>query len=60
MIHDAQQGWISDIDDRLKRLSNLGDQLEAFAKAVDFEIFRTGPMKALTCSGGSQGGRPTF
>ena len=29
-----------DVDDRLKRLSDLGDHLEAFGKAVDFEIFR--------------------
>jgi IS5 family transposase len=37
-------------------LSALGDQLEAFAKAVDFEIFRAGLMKALAYSNGSQGG----
>ena len=29
-----------DMDERLKRLSDLGDQLEAFAAAVDFEMFR--------------------
>jgi len=29
-----------DVDDRLRRLSDLGDQLEAFRSAVDFEIFR--------------------
>jgi hypothetical protein len=29
-----------DIDDQLKRLSDLGDQLEAFRSAVDFEPFR--------------------
>jgi len=56
MIRDAQPGRIFDIDDRLKHLSALGDQLEAFAKAVDFEIFRAGLMKALAYSDGSQGG----
>jgi IS5 family transposase len=49
-----------DIDERLKRLSDLGDQLEAFAGAVDFEIFRTDLVKALAYSDGSQGGRPPF
>ena len=29
-----------DVDERLKRLSELGDQLEAYARAVDFEAFR--------------------
>jgi hypothetical protein len=29
-----------DVDERLQRLSDLGDQLEAFTAAVDFEIFR--------------------
>jgi hypothetical protein len=28
-----------DIDDRLKRLSDLGDQLETFRSAVDFELW---------------------
>jgi hypothetical protein len=36
-----------DFDDRLKRLSDLGDQLEAFGKAVDFEIFRADLVSAL-------------
>ena len=29
-----------DFDDRLKRLSDFGDQLEAFRAAVDFELSR--------------------
>ena len=35
----AQPGFF-DVDHRMKRLSDLGDQLEAFGSAVDFEIFR--------------------
>ena len=31
---------LSDFDDRLKRLSDLGDRVEAFGRAVDLEIFR--------------------
>jgi hypothetical protein len=49
-----------DIDDRLKRLSDLGDQLEAFRVAVDFETFRPELNAALSYSNGSQGGRPPF
>jgi IS5 family transposase len=54
------QAGFFDIDERLKRLSDLGDQLEAFAGAVDFEVFRADLVKALSYSDGSQGGRPPF
>ena len=36
-----------DVDERLNRLSDLGDHLEAFQAAVDFEIFRAELMSAL-------------
>jgi hypothetical protein len=36
----GRQPGFFDVDDRLKRLSDLGDQLEAFRAVVDFEIFR--------------------
>ena len=49
-----------DFDDRLKRLSDLGDQLEAFGKAVDFEMFRYDLSTALGYTSGPQGGRPPF
>lgn len=49
-----------DFDDRLKRLSDLGDQLEAFGEAVDFEMFRLGLVAALGYTSGPQGGRPAF
>lgn len=35
----GQPGFF-DVEERLKRLSGLGDHLETFAAAVDFEIFR--------------------
>jgi transposase, IS5 family len=54
-----QPGFV-DADDRLKQLSNLGDQLEAFKTAVDFEIFRAGHVSVLAYSDGAQGGRPPF
>ena len=49
-----------DVDDRLKRLSDLGDRLEAFRAAVDFELFRAELNVALGYSNGSEGGRPRF
>ncbi len=49
-----------DVDERLKRLSDLGDQLLAFTAAVDFEMFRPELTRALAYSDGSQGGRPPF
>jgi transposase, IS5 family len=55
----GQPGFF-DVDDRLKRLSDLGDQLEAFRVAVDFETFRPELNAALSYSDGSQGGRPPF
>jgi len=56
----AKQAGFFDVDDRLKRLSDLGDQLEAYAAAVDFEIFRADLEKTLAYSDGSKGGRPPY
>ena len=49
-----------DVDERLKRLSDLGDQLEAFTAAVDFEGFRPELEAALAYSDGTKDGRPPF
>ena len=49
-----------DVDERLRRLSDLGDQLLEFPAAVDFEIFRAELSQLLAYSDGSQGGRPPF
>ena len=49
-----------DVDERLRRLSDLGDQLLAFTAAVDFDMFRPELTRALAYSDGSQGGRPPF
>jgi hypothetical protein len=42
------QSGLFDIDDRLKRLSDLGDQLETFRSAWDFEVFRPESNAALS------------
>ena len=35
-----KQPGFFDVEERLARLSGLGDQLEAFSRTVDFEVFR--------------------
>ena len=55
----AQPGFF-DFDERLKLLSDIGDQLEAYAGVVDFEIFRADLFNALNYADGSKGGRPPF
>ena len=55
----GQPGFF-DIDDRLKRLSDLGDQLETFRSAVDFEAFRPELNAALSYTDRTEGGRPPF
>ena len=55
----GQPGFF-DVDNRLKRLSDLGDHLEAFRSVIDFEIFRADLVSALAYSEGGQGGRPPF
>jgi len=54
----GQQAGFFDVEERLKRLSDLGDQLEAFARAVDYEQFRPTLDAALTYADGAKGGRP--
>src|SRR4029077_1376671 len=54
------QPGVFDIDDRLKRLSDLGDQLETFRSAVDFELFRPELNAALSYTDRTEGGRPPF
>jgi len=49
-----------DVEERLARLSGLGEQLEAFSRAVDFEAFHPDLDKALAYADGSKGGRPPF
>ncbi|PAL21481.1 IS5 family transposase [Sphingopyxis sp. GW247-27LB] len=52
-----QRGFF-DVEDRLSRLSDLGDQLEGFSRAVDLEQFRPDLERALAYSDGRKGGRP--
>ena len=42
-----KQAGFFDVEERLARLSGLGDQFEAFSRTVDFEVFRPDLEKAL-------------
>ena len=53
----GQPGFF-DIDDRLKRLNDLGDQLETLRSAVRFELFRPELNAALSYTNRTEGGRP--
>jgi len=55
-----KQPGFFDVDDRLRRLSDLGDQLEAYGSVVDFEMFRPELASALAYSDGAKGGRPPY
>ena len=55
-----KQPGFFDVEERLARLSGLGDQLEAFSRTVDFEAFRPDLDKALVYADSSKGGRPPF
>ncbi len=52
-----KQAGLFDVEERLARLSGLGDQLEAFSRTVDFEVFRPELEKALAYSDGSNTNR---
>lgn len=54
-----QRGFF-DGEERLARLSGLGDKLEVFSRTVDFEVFRPDLNKALAYADGSRDGRPPF
>ncbi len=56
----GRQPGFFDVDERLQRLSDLGDQLEAYARTVDFELFRPELDAALGYGDGAKGGRPPF
>ncbi|MBC6412228.1 MAG: transposase, partial [Hyphomonadaceae bacterium] len=49
-----------DFDERLKRVSDLGDPLEVMNDIIDFEVFRPVLDQALKRSDRRKGGRPPF
>jgi len=55
-----KQPGFFDVDERLARVSTLGDPLEVMASVIDFEGFRPVLDRALARSDRSKGGRPPF
>jgi hypothetical protein len=55
----GQTGFF-DIDERLRKLSAKGDELERLNALVDFELFRGDLERAVPRSDRSRGGRPAF
>ncbi len=45
------------VEERLQRLNDIGDQLEAYGKTVEFEIFRAELEKVLAYGDHAKGGR---
>ena len=56
----ARQPELFDVEECLQRLSDIGDQLEAYGAVVDFELFRPDLEAALGYSDGAKGGRPAY
>ena len=56
----ATQPGFFDVEERLQRLSDIGDQLEAYVAVVDFEIFQADLEAALGYSDGAKGGQPQY
>ncbi len=54
----ARTPGLFDMDEGLRRLSDIGDQLEAFAAVTNFEVFR--PELDATLAYGAKSGRPPF
>ncbi|OAG75312.1 Mobile element protein [Acetobacter malorum] len=57
---DHETARFFDVEEQLARLSGLSDQLEAFSRTVDFEVFRPDLEQALAYSDGGKSGRPPF
>ena len=56
----ATQPGFFDVEERLQRLSDIGDQFEAYAAVVDIELFRPYLEAALGYSDGAKGGRAVY
>lgn len=54
-----RQPGLFDMEERLRRLSDIGDQLEAFTAVVNFERFPPGtwPRRSAMAMGRRAGGR---
>ena len=56
----AVQPGLFDVEERLQRLSDIGNALEAYASAVDSELFRPDLEAALAYWDGARRVRPPY
>ncbi len=56
----VRQRGVSDLDERHRKLSELGDPPTQLQELIDFEVFRPGSEAALKRFEGSKGGRPPY
>jgi len=56
----GQQPGFFDLDERYRKLSEVGDPLTRLKELVDFEVFRPALAAALKRSDGAKGGRPPY
>jgi transposase, IS5 family len=54
------QAGFFDVEERLKKLSAKGDELERLNTVVEFELFRAHLQRVVPRSDRSKGGRPPF
>ncbi len=56
----VRQAGLFDLDERYRKLSEVGDPLGRLKELIDFEVFRPALTKALNRSDGSKDGRPPY
>jgi transposase, IS5 family len=56
----VRQPGLFDLDERYRKLSEVGDPLMRLKELIDFEVFRPALAKALNRSDGAKGGRPPY
>jgi hypothetical protein len=56
----VRQPGLFDLDERYRKLSEVGDPLMGLKELIDFELFRPALAKALRRCDGSKGGRPPY
>jgi IS5 family transposase len=56
----VREPGLFDLDERYRKLSEVGDPLVRLSQLVSFEVFRAALTKALKRSEGSKGGRPPY
>ncbi|GLI95118.1 hypothetical protein [Methylocystis echinoides] len=56
----SRQPGLFDLDERYRKLSEVGDPLMRLKELIDFEVFRPALATAVKRSNGAKGGRPAY